>query len=84
MPVHHVGELVVTVHQARDEVERLVGLQPVGGHVESIEVPVLDPVEESDPPVDLTFVEAVRTAEIVQPPWLCQSTFDSSAMPSAS
>ena len=67
MAVHHVGELVVAVHQAGDEVERPVRAQPFGGHIQAVDFPALDPFEEADPPVDLAFVEAVGPAEIVQP-----------------
>ncbi|MDT5103736.1 MAG: hypothetical protein QOI25_1249, partial [Mycobacterium sp.] len=75
---HHVGELVVAVHQARDEVERPVRAQPVGGFAQTVEFTILDPLEEAGPAVDLTLVEAVGPPEVGQP------TFDSSAMPSAS
>jgi hypothetical protein len=67
VPVHHVGELVVAVHQARDEVERPVRAQPVGGFAQTVEFTILDPLEEGGPAIDLTLVEAVGPPEVGQP-----------------
>ena len=63
---HHVGELVVAVHEPGDEVDRLVGAQPRRRLVEAGQLPALDALEERGPPVDLAFVEAVGTTEVLQ------------------
>ena len=63
---HHVGELVVAVHQPGDEVDRLVRAQPRRRLVEAGQLAALDALEERGPPVDLTLVEAVGTAEVLQ------------------
>ncbi len=64
--VHHVGELVVTVHQAGDEVERPVRTQPFGGDVESVDFAALDALEKGCPAVDLAFVKSVGASQIAQ------------------
>ena len=64
--VHHVGELVVAVHQPGDEVERAVLAQPLRRDVEARQLPALDPLEERGPAVDLAFVEPVGTPEVLE------------------
>ena len=64
--VHHVGELVVAVHEAGDEVDRLVRAQPRRRLVEAGQLAALDALEERGPPVDLALVEAVGPAEVLQ------------------
>ena len=66
MAIHDVGELVVAVHQAGDEVEWAVVAQPLGRSVKAVDFAALDPFEERGPAVDLAFVEPVRTAKILQ------------------
>ena len=66
MREHHVGELVVAVHDARPVVRGPVAAQPVGGVVEPGQVAHLVAVQEGQPAVDLAFVESVRPAEAVQ------------------
>ena len=58
-PEHHVGQLVVAVHQAGDVVDRPVRPQPGGGDVEAGQLAALDAVQEGGPPADLALVEAV-------------------------
>ena len=64
--VHHVGELVVAVHEPGDEVDRLVRAQPRRRLVEAGQLAALDALEERGPPVDLALVEAVGPAEVLQ------------------
>ena len=63
---HHVGELVVAVHDARLVVRGPVAAQPVGGLVQAGKVAHLVGVEEGQPAVDLPFVESVRAAEALE------------------
>ena len=65
---HHVGKLVVAVHQARDVVDGPVGPQPRRGDVEPGQLALLDPLEERRPPVHLPIVETVGTPEVLEPP----------------
>ena len=67
MPEHHVGELVVAVHDPWDVVQRPVRAQPGGRLVEAGQFAALDPVQERGPPVDLALVEPVRMPEVRQP-----------------
>ena len=64
--VHHVGELVVAVHEPGDEVDRLVRAQPGRRLVEAGQLAALDALEERGPAVDLALVEAVGPAEVLQ------------------
>ena len=84
VPVHHVGELVVAVHQAGDEVERLVRAQPVGGDVEAGQIS--RPLIRSKKPVQRSTWRSWKPSGRPRScrPLAFQSTFDSSAMPSAS
>ena len=68
--VHHIGELVVAVHEPGDEVDRTVLAQPRRGHVEAGKFPTLDALEERRPPVDLALVEALGMAEALESPGL--------------
>jgi erythromycin esterase-like protein len=68
VPEHHVGDLVVAVHEARDVVDRAMSPEPAGRHVKAGEFPALDPLEEGGPPVDLAFVEAIGPPQVVQAP----------------
>ena len=64
---HHVGELVVAVHDPRDVVERLVGAQPGRRLVEAGQLASFDALEEGGPAVHLALVEAVGPAEVFEP-----------------
>jgi len=63
---HHVGELVVTVDDARLPLAGLVTAEPVGGHLQSGDVPEPDRIEVGHPPGDLAVVEAVGLAESLE------------------
>ena len=81
---HHVGELVVAVHQARDVVDRAVRPQPGGRLVEAGQLAALDALEERRPAVHLALVEALGPAQVRRGPWPASPPRDSSAMPSTS
>ena len=56
------------MHQAGDEIQWPVGTQPVGGDLQPRQVPALDAVQETGPPVHLPFVKAFWPAQIRQTP----------------
>ena len=63
MVEHHVGELVVAVHDPRLVDLRGPPAQPVGGDVQSGDLPEAEPLEVGEPAVDLALVEAVGPAQ---------------------
>jgi len=67
VPEHHVGDLVIAVHEARDVVERAVGRsQPAASRSRGVRA-TLYPLEEGGPPVDLAFVEAIGRPRSCRP-----------------
>ena len=65
---HHVGELVVAVHDPRLVAAGPAPPEPVAGGVEAGEVPELEPVEVRVPAVHLALVEPVGPAQPLQAP----------------
>ena len=63
MVEHHIGELVVAVHDAGGVAAGSAAPEPVAGGVETGDVAEFEPVEVGVPAVDLALVEAVGTAQ---------------------